>query len=148
MNSFPCTVTVLQIRGTNDKVITASAWILKPLFVLFFGHFLLRKDQLSLLMQLPHFVIFAYGSKHKTLWMMLTLLIMILQFLSLGTVSEIAIITQLGETNASVSFLRHHFFTIPLIFFIDNWSELRLSCTFQSTDYQYMSNYSECYVGS
>lgn len=38
-------------------------------------------------MQLPLFIIFAYGSKHKTFWMMLTLLIMTLLFLSLGTVS-------------------------------------------------------------
>lgn len=84
-----------------------------PLFDVF-GHFLLRKDQLSLSMQLPLFVIFAYGSKHKTLWMILTRLIMILLFSSLGTVSKIATITQIGETNASVSFLQYNLSTVTL----------------------------------
>lgn len=73
----------------------------------FVSSIFLRKDQLSLLMQLPLFVIFVYGSKHKTFWMMLTLLIMTLLFLSLGMVLK-ETVTQLDETNASTFFLPHH----------------------------------------
>lgn len=127
----------MQISSTSDNAGSASAWILKPLFDVF-GHFLLRKDQLSLLMQLPLLVIFAYGSKHRTLWMILTLLITILLFSSLGTVSKIATISQLGETNASVLVLQYNLLTIPLTLFIDN-----AILPFQNTDYQQVRNYSD-----